>query len=158
MGTNISHPELIEKLNTKTLIIEGLVTIIAVVAFVLSWKITGIFLLVLGVSYFFLNSKQEVYEPTGSIVKKHSYYFDRDNTVQLAKIVKGNISEDTEAYKLVNSGSARMDVVASEDMEFFAAQLFRFVPHTYEPETELIIYTGPKAKEMSQYLERCKKA
>ncbi|MFA6333982.1 MAG: hypothetical protein WCX48_00300 [Bacteroidales bacterium] len=157
MKTDNLQLKLTSKLNTKNLIIAGLLTIIGIVAIVLSWTITGIILIIAGVILFLVKPKQEIYKPTGSVVNKYSSYFDKEYITQLEKIVRGNITEETANFKLSNSGSGRIDVIISADKEFIAVQLFRFVPHTYEQATEFISYTGPQAKQLIDYLEKCRK-
>ena len=158
MDTKITHQELTHKLNTLTIIVGGLIIIAAIAAIAFSWTFSGIALIIIGFGYYFIKSKQEIYGPTGSVVKRYSCYFDKDIMFQMEKVVNGNISELSQDIKLSFTGSGRIDVVVSHDKEFFATRLFGFVPHSYEPDTDVIVHTGAKAKEISTYIEKCKKA
>ena len=39
------------------------------------------------------------------------------------------------------SGNARLDYMVSKDGKFAAAQLYRFIPYTYEPFSRVYYYT-----------------
>ncbi len=157
MKTNKSLPEIIIKPNIVSLAIAGVLTLIAIAAIVLSFAAMGSVLLIIGVILFFVKPKKEVYASTGSSIKRYSCYFDKDYTAQFEKVVRGDINEETSIIKIQTSGSGRIDVLESLDKEFIAVQFFIFVPHAYQQATEFITYTGPQAKQLMDYLDKCRK-
>ena len=47
----------------------------------------------------------------------------------------------------------RMDYMISQDKKFVAAQLFRFIPYTYEPASSVFYFTGDDASAFVHCLE-----
>ena len=46
-----------------------------------------------------------------------------------------------------------MDYMISQDKKFVAAQLFRFIPYTYEPASSVFYFTGNDASAFVHCLE-----
>lgn len=127
---------------------------LAIVAFIGSYTIAGSLLFVSGVLLFVLRGKQEIYIPTGSKIKRETYYFDRELISRVENIVKGGFAEDTAVLPLIQNGGGKMETIITADKEFIAVQLFRFVPHKFEATTEQIYYTGIKAKKLIECIEK----
>lgn len=157
MKTENTLLEITTKLNTKGLIIAGIIIIIGIVSLVLSWNITGMLLIIAGVIFFIVKPRQEIYIPTGSHVKRYSGYFDQENIPLLEKIVRNDITDETEIFNLSVSGNGKIDVITAKDKEFIAVQLFKFVPFTHVKVTDFICYSGLQAKQLSDYLDKCRK-
>lgn len=55
--------------------------------------------------------------------------------------------------KVKTNGNVRMDYMISQDKKFVAAQLFRFIPYTYEPASSVFYFTGDDASAFVHCLE-----
>ena len=97
-----------------------------------------------------------VYSPSGSYIKTDSLYFDKEYLETLKNITAKEITDDTPIFKLSDNGSGRVDIVFSADREFAAFRLFRFIPHSYEPATEMVSFTGNEARKLLKYFDRCR--
>ena len=70
---------IIKKVNIKVLVLSVLIAAISVIAFILGDLSTGILLLLLAMGLFAFRIKHEVYNPTGSPVRRASYYYDKES-------------------------------------------------------------------------------
>ncbi len=127
------------------------------IGFILSQNMIGTLLLFAGIIVFAIKSKQEIYELTGSRIKRNVYYFDREVVSKVEKIINGEFAEGTPVLPLIENGNGKMEVIMSEDKEFISVQLFHFVPHKYEETTDHIIYSGKSAKRLIECIERSRK-
>jgi hypothetical protein len=156
MKTTISHPQIVKKFNKKMILISAVIATAGIVAMFLSWTLAGSFLLIISLIIYFVKSTQEVYSPSGSYVKTTSCYFDKDRLTALKGIIEKPVTEETPLFKLMPQGSGRIDLVYSADKEFAGVQLYQFIPHTYEPASDMVSYTGNDARKLLKYIEKCR--
>lgn len=110
----------------------------------------------IGISKSFFGLRQTiVYQPTNSEIEAKEIDFSPEDgrgmkaimetpREGLAKAVSGFIP------KKVDIGNYMLEVCASRDGEFVAAQLFQFSQLSYIPVTEMIIYEGEDARTFKQ--------
>ena len=94
-----------------------------------------------------------VYTPTGSVVSMGSYYSETDVLPLLQQLIENKNFDQATRVTFKPSGNGRLDYMVSKDGQFAAVQLFRFVPYTYEPVSEIFYYTDADAKAFQNYLE-----
>jgi hypothetical protein len=157
MSSNIKHPEISKGINIKNIIIASILAVAGIITLILSWFGIAAILLITAIVAFAVWAKTDTYKPSGSPVKKVSFYFDKEYLSAIQEIIGEKIKDDPKIIKFVKMGSARIDLICSEDKEFAAVQLFEFVPHTYEEVTKLTSYKGAEAKKLLDYIENCKK-
>ncbi|MCK9304289.1 MAG: hypothetical protein PHP30_07690 [Bacteroidales bacterium] len=156
MKTNIIHPLIIKKFNIKLIAISAIVAAAGIVALFLSYTLIGSALLIISLIIYFFKSTNMVYSPSGSYIKTESLYFDKEFLETLKNIIAKEITDETAPFKLSDNGSGRVDIVYSADKEFAAYRLFRFVPHSYEPATDMVSCTGNEAHKLLKYFDRCR--
>ena len=154
---NANQIEITKKMNAGVLALTIILVSAAVVSVIFSQSILGTLLLLTGIIVFAIKAKQEVYKPTGSKIKRGTYYFDKEMISRVENIVKGGFAEDTSILPLLENGGGKMETIMTADREFIAVQLFRFIPHKFEETTEHICYTGIKAKKLIECIEKSKK-
>ncbi|MDD2281020.1 MAG: hypothetical protein PHI95_02305 [Bacteroidales bacterium] len=154
---NANQLEITKKMNAGVLALTIILVSTAVVAIIFSQSILGTLLLLTGIVVFAIKGKQEVYKPTGSKIKRGTYYFDKEIISRVENIVKGGFEEDAAILPLLENGGGKMETIMTTDREFIAVQLFRFVPHKFEETTEHICYTGIKARKLIECIEKSKK-
>ncbi len=148
---------IIKKVNIKVLVLSFLIAAISVIAFISADLSTGILLILLAMVLFAFRIKHEVYNPTGSPVKRSSFYFDKDNISALENILRGEIDENTLIIYFNDYGSGRLDVMMTKDEEFAVVKLLKFVPHKYEDTSDFIEFSGERAKRLAKYLKKCQR-
>lgn len=93
----------------------------------------------------FLKSNKFVYKPTGSPLKEHSLFFSPGD---LREVTESLSRGDTSALKALYRGQQhgiRLDIVHSKDHKFAAGQVFEYIPHTYEPVSEVFRIEAARA-------------
>lgn len=113
----------------------------------------GAILILVSLYRFFWKSAEMVYTLTGSVVSMGSYYSDTDVLPLLQQLIENKNFDQAARVTFKSSGNGRLDYMISKDGKFAAVQLFRFVPYTYEPVSEIFYYTDADAKAFQNYLE-----
>ena len=101
----------------------------------------------------FWRSKEWVYAPTGSVAKEGACFFDVCDLQALTETLEKKGFETKNDVKVKTNGNVRMDYMISQDKKFVAAQLFRFIPYTYEPASSVFYFTGDDASAFVHCLE-----
>jgi hypothetical protein len=154
---NVNQTEITKKMNAGVLALTVSLISAGVVSIIFSLSIIGSLLILTGIILFALKAKLEIYRPTGSKIKRGTYYFDKEIISRVENIVKGGFEEDNAILPLLENGGGKMETIITADKEFIAVQLFRFVPHKFEETTEHICYTGVKARKLIECIEKSKK-
>ena len=105
----------------------------------------GTILLLIAVYRFFWKSKEMIYLPSGSVVRKGVCYLDIADLQTMKEVLDQGGFESVKNVHIKMSGNARMDYMVSKDGKFAAAQLYRFVPYNYEPFSCVYYYTEADA-------------
>ncbi|PKP37217.1 MAG: hypothetical protein CVT97_06530 [Bacteroidetes bacterium HGW-Bacteroidetes-14] len=153
----INHPKVVKRVNMPAVTISIVLILSGILTLVFGLTAVAILLLALGIIFYFVKGSVELYEPTGSHVKSVSIYTPAEKLHDLKATLKGELNDSTPAFTVVPSAGGRLDVIVSADGDFAAWQIFHFIPHRYEPLTEVHTLTGPPAKQFIRYIERCKK-
>jgi len=105
----------------------------------------------------FLSSTRYTVRATGSPVRKQTVYFNKNSLNGLLKALAVKDFKDIKPLEIMQSNSnCYIDVVTSADKKFAAAQIFEYVPFTYQPITELYTMEGAIADNFLSYLEKSK--
>ncbi|EKD32638.1 MAG: hypothetical protein ACD_77C00029G0003 [uncultured bacterium] len=151
---NTNQIEIIKKMNAGVLALTISLMSAAAIAIIFSQNTIGILLLLTGIIIFAIKGKQEIYKPTGSKIKRGTYYFDKELISKVEDIIKGGFAEDSAIIPIIENGGGKMETIITADREFIAVQLFRFIPHKFEETTEQICYTGKEAKKLIECIEK----
>lgn len=148
-----SHPHITKHTSVFSLVVSSLValsglTVILVAlgldqsasTLCMSLLTIGTILLLIAVYRFFWKSKEMVYLPTGSIVKEGTCYLDINDLQPMNALLEQGGFESLENIQIKMSGNARLDYMVTKDGKFAAAQLYRFIPYTYEPFSKVYYY------------------
>ena len=99
------------------------------------------------------NTAQGIQHRTGSVVKEGTCFFDVCDLQALTDALEKKGFETRNDVKVKTNGNVRMDYMISQDKKFVAAQLFRFIPYTYEPASSVFYFTGDDASAFVHCLE-----
>lgn len=150
---NANPLQISKRINVKVLALAISMFSAAIVAFVLSYGIIGSIMLILGVLLLAIKAKNEVYEPTGSIVKREVCYFDKESLQKVESIVRSALANG-DILPLLENGSGKMEVIRTADKEFIAVQMYKFIPYKFEEHAEQICHTGIQAKNLIECIEK----
>lgn len=153
-----AHPDIVKRTSVSSVVTSVIICLVGVGAFVASLEMGdssstlsmlfmtgGTLLFLLVIFRLFWKSKEWIYLPTGSVAKESACFFDVCDLQALKEALEtGNFSNKSDV-KVKPNGNVRMDYVMTKDKKFIAAQLFRFVPYTYEPASSVFYYTGSDA-------------
>ena len=85
-----------------------------------------------------IGNKKLIYQPTGCIVDKQSYYFNNTLYNDILQCLKeGNIAR-IKALKNDSAGGLIVELLESRDKSFAAARLLKYEPHGYEAKTNWV--------------------
>jgi hypothetical protein len=154
--------------NKKAVALAVVLLLVAVVAFVMAGKMSGLayigtvllgFVFVIVALIKFIGCREYIYNPTHSRLSKETIFFDISNSTQIR-----NILESGEYKKLVDhktdlktGGGARLDAIITEDGKYAAYQLYVYVPYSYEPVTELVDVNPSNIKQFVETVRYCVK-
>ena len=159
-----THPDVVKRTSVSSIIISAILCVIGAGAFATSLKMGdssstmsmvlmagGTILFLWAVFRFFWRGKEWVYAPTGSVAKEGTCFFDVCDLQALTDALEKKFEPDD--VKVKTNGNVRMDYMISQDKKFVAAQLFRFIPYTYEPASSVFYFTGDDASAFVHCLE-----
>ncbi len=152
------HPYISKKTSVFAIVVSLMLAFLAIAMIVVSVSVDyfstvmnmslltlGTILLLLALYRIFWKSVEVIYLPTGSVVLEGTFYIDScDLPVMKQMMESKNFSLLTE-MNFKSSGNGRVDYLTSKDGQFVAVQLFRFVPYTYEPASQVYYYMGDDA-------------
>ncbi|MEG1838059.1 MAG: hypothetical protein RR220_02085 [Bacteroidaceae bacterium] len=163
------HPDIVKRTSISSLIYSATMIVVGFGVFLSAFElqdpsstlsmtlmVIGTIFMLFGIFRLFWKSKEMVYLPTGSSAKESTFFFDTQVMNTLAESINSGKFAMDKPLKMLDSGNVRLDIVMSQDMKFAAAQLFQFVPYTYNPVTEVRYFTEEQAKSMADYLKVCK--
>lgn len=119
----------------------------------LSLMTGGSLLLLWGLFSLFWTSKQWVYLPTSSALSQDSLFFDVVDMGKLLSAFQLPTAPSEHVAQVKPNGNVRLDFVFSRDRQFVAAQLYRFVPYTYEPVSPVFYFTGFQSEVFLQKID-----
>ncbi len=165
---DIPHPQIIEKTNNKivflsaALLLAGIFTLISfslhentIGAISSMLMVSGPILILAGSFLFFGKRKHNVYGATGSVVRKSSYFFNKEQINEISKILLEKSFPSAKPVYFAPDGNSKMDVLMSDDKEFAAVQLSEYIPHKYQSISQVKYFSNAEAKLLSDYLKLC---
>lgn len=148
-----SHPHITKHTSVFSLVVSSIIALVGVVVIFfaldldqsvstlcMSLLTVGTILLLVAVYRFFWKSKEMVYLPTGSIVREGTCYLDIEDLQPMKEKLEQGGFESLGNIRIKMSGNARLGYMISRDGKFAAAQLYRFIPYTYEPFSKVYYY------------------
>lgn len=112
----------------------------------------GTILLLVALYRIFWRCRETVYIPTGSVIDEGSCFLDICDLQHLSDILEQGRFETSGSLTFKHSGNVRMDYMLSKDRKFAAAQLFKFIPYTYEPVSQVYYFTDGAARQFANHL------
>ena len=109
-------------------------------------------LLFIAVTLLMFRRKQLVYAPTGSRIISGHLYFDKSQMDVVVSMLNADSPENIEWTGFKPNGNARLVYKVSKDAKFAAIQLEEYVPHNYEPATDIFYYSDHHAHPIAQLL------
>lgn len=89
--------------------------------------------------------RRMVYTPTQSPVSKKEIYFAADDFTALKASIEHKQFDTLKQLHSQSDGNVRLSAFCSRDDKFAAAQVFRYQPFEFFPETEIIIFKDADA-------------
>ena len=149
-----SHPHITKHTSIFSLVVSSFIALAGVAVILIALDLDqsastlcmslltiGTILFLIALYRFFWKSKEMVYLPTGSSVKGGCCYLDIGHLQQIQELLERGEFESLKNIPIKMSGNARLDYMVSKDGKFAAAQLYRFIPYTYEPFSRVYYYT-----------------
>lgn len=93
---------------------------------------------VMAIVKMFIGNKKLIYQPTGSIVDKQSYYFNNTLNDDILQCLKEGNTARIKALKHDSAGGLIVELLESRDKAFTAARLLKYEPHGYEAKTNWV--------------------
>lgn len=159
------HPHISKHTSVLSILVSsflGLSGVVAVIVSVCMDELTitlnmalltvGTILLLVALYRIFWKSTEVVYIPTGSVISEGTRYMDSCDLTELTRLIEDRNFSLSLRMTFKQSGNGRLDYLISKDRQFAAVQLFRFIPYTYEPTTQVYYYTGDDAAAFARYL------
>lgn len=89
--------------------------------------------------------RRMIYTPTQSPVSKKEIYYAADDFTALKTAIEHKQFDNLKQLHSQSDGNVRLSAFCSRDGKFAAAQVFRYHPFEFFPETEIIIYKDADA-------------
>lgn len=150
-----NHPQIIKTTNLPAILTSLGLIVIGTAGIFLS-AVMGVTLMIVGIALFIIKNKRKVYEKTGSTAKLNFNYVHKNILAQLETMLTEGNFRDAIIEKFEDNGNAKIEYILSQDKQFAAVQLSEYIPFTYEPYTSIFYFTGDKAVEFAEYLDKCK--
>ena len=160
-----NHSDIKEATNSKSIIITTISLTIGIIilasASMIDDKTSGLYLLaifspfiLLLIALFFLifRRKHLVYSPTESRIISGHLYFDKSQMDVVKTMLKADAPENIEWTGFKPNGNARLVYMVSQDAKFAAVQLDEYVPHHYEPVSDIFYYSDHHVHPIAQLL------
>jgi hypothetical protein len=165
---SVHHSQIIEKRNMKNVVIAGACLLVGSLfvcnSFLFHWTealtfslvIMGISGISFGIITFAVQSKQKVYEKTGSVVKSPLFYFSRDDLNFAEHLLSERTFDVKKTIPLLDNGNVYFHVLSSLDNRFAAVQIFEFETSAFHPISPIYYFEENDALKFWKYINRCK--
>jgi hypothetical protein len=115
--------------------------------------LTGIVLAIVGIGYWFSNTENYVYEPTGKKLTKHKIFLSPyDAKKMISDINMKNFSNLKEIKKVVDSGYW-IDIRITDDGSICLLQIMEYIPHEFVPSSPVVILHDDDAKAILNWVK-----
>lgn len=95
------------------------------------------------------------YTPTQTPVRKMEYYFS-DDVADVKAILEQRQFHKLSQLTCKTLSPTGLLVIGTKDGQFAAAQVRRYVPYEFKPETEIMVYHGAEAEALLERLKELK--
>lgn len=152
------------KTNVPALVIGNIACVLGIVLFFIQKMCTstalayvlifiGIVLVCYGAFQAVWQSKKWFYMPNNSIISCHDYYYGADDFTTLKAALESKNLNAMKKIKVQSDGNVRLRVIKSKDNQFAAAQIFRYIPFEFRPESKIAVMKDAEAKEFAATLK-----
>ncbi len=147
----------VEKRSNATSLAIGIISIIAGCAlfYVSSLATTnmlsslsifgGAVLVCIGLYLLIWKRNHEIYKPSGAVIKKERIFYASEDFYSLKNALENLDTKSFEKLKKHHEGNVQLSVVYSNDNQYFAAQVLKYEPFEYKPQSDIITTTGDAA-------------
>ena len=109
-----------------------------------------------GISILINYRKKLIYTPTGSIVRRYQFYYDRCELDRLAVLLTSPEElSDSFCLNPRREGDVRLDVLLSDDGQFAVAQAYLMSDYVYYTYSRLIAYGADYTPRVVSYFRSC---
>jgi hypothetical protein len=122
----------------------------------ISLVIMGISGISFGIISLKIQSKQKVYEKTGSVIKAPLFYFSREYLTFAEQLLENGAFDSKKTIPLLDNGNIYFHVLSSRDNLFAAIQIFESDSATLLPVTPIYYFEDQDALKFWEYINRCK--
>ena len=98
---------------------------------------------------------KQVYVNTNSDIVKSNIYYSNDDFLALKSSLENCDCKLMEKCKTQGEGTVQVAALYSKDGQFLEAQVLKYEPFEYKPQTEVIVMKGDKARNFIHYLKHC---
>lgn len=109
--------------------------------------ITGIFMLVVG-----KDRKQHYYTPTCATMKSVKRYISASDAATCRSTLNSNSIAGLSKVEKVPSSNVQLHILISNDDACALVQQLEYIPHEFQPTTEVVVVTGADVNEVRQFL------
>ncbi|MDR2475141.1 MAG: hypothetical protein LBD45_04710 [Bacteroidales bacterium] len=164
------HNQILDEVNTQGIIVSIVMVIAGIVIFfipslletekssVTMLLFTIAFCLVLaGILFFYAKRKYKIYDATGARLVSKTYSFDRNDVETVKEILEKGSVEGRKTVAFLPNSDHCLEVIASVDDQFAAAQLKSYVHFVFLPMTPTCYFEDSAAESFIKYLKLCEK-
>lgn len=97
--------------------------------------------------------RRRVYTPTQSPVSKKEYFYAADDFTALKAAVEHRNYTKISELRRQSDGNVRLTALCSKDGKFAAAQVARYQPFEFFPETEIVVMKDAEATAFAEAMK-----
>ncbi len=98
--------------------------------------------------------KEYVYKPTGSVVKQYSMLYKGEDLIPVTRAVEASDVASVGKLRKDDNAGLRLDILLSDDGKFASCQIFKWVPHSFEPASKVYLLGAEAASQLAEYVKK----
>lgn len=118
--------------------------------------LVGIALVIYSVFRLIWRSKAIVYLPTKAIIKEDDFYFDSKYFQMLNSVATSGNCDLISQLQSQSGGNCKLITLYSDDKQFIALQVFKYIPFNYMPCDEVYYFKGKTAENLINAIKTAK--
>ena len=95
-----------------------------------------------------------IYTPTGRKLKKHKIYINATDRLKMDKCIENNDYSKMKHIGKENSSNNMLHIFAAEDGEIAILQLLEYIPHFFEPTSDVVVVRGNEARNILEFINQ----
>ena len=95
-----------------------------------------------------------IYAPTQKKLKPHKIYINANDRLKMDKCIESNDFSKIKTMGKENSSNNMLHIFAAEDGEIAVLQLLEYVPHFFEPASEVVVVRGGEARNILEFINQ----